>query len=77
MPTIESRNLRKPVHSKCFGIEIECLVRQSFLDEHEHYTHGKFFYFSRDHSISRGSTAQMDMEIVSQPLPYSWLIKQI
>lgn len=67
--------VRKPVHNKCFGMEIECILPYEEADKAQ-YKYHQFWYAGGDGSIitnGRGS----GIEFVSQPLPYKALQKQI
>lgn len=66
-------NLRKLVHSKSFGIEIECLVASMAFRRCKHYG---MFYADIDSSIDENFGTK-GVEFTSQPLPYGWLIKEI
>ncbi len=66
---------RKPVHSKCMGIEIECLIPRHTAEAGKHYG---FFYAGVDGSLRPGAfSGRKGIEFVSQPLPYQWLRKEI
>lgn len=69
------RHIRKPVHSRCYGIEIECLFpygnRMPRL-----YNYAGFWYFTVDGSVGPGYS-RYGVEMISQPMPYSWLNKEI
>lgn len=72
------QHVRKPVHNKCYGVEIECLIsRDAGI-----LTNGKpfqqFWYAGYDGSIHTDNySRQTTIEFVSQPLPYNATIKQI
>lgn len=72
MPTISS--VRKPVHNKCYGIEIECTVPKGSVD---YDLHTGMFYVGMDGSLRAISANDKAVEFVSQPLPYKWLDKEI
>lgn len=72
MNTLEK--VRKPVHNRCFGIEIEGLFDYQKTSYYQYYG---FFYAGADASISRDTLRQKPLEMVSQPLPYKMLQKQI
>lgn len=69
------KKVRKPVHHKCFGIEIECLVPRE-IKPNQYFG---FFYAGTDGSISDGwgQLSTRGLEFVSQPLPYEMLGTQI
>lgn len=65
--------IRKPVHNKCYGIEIECKVNER-PDRHGGFD--RFFYLGFDCSINT-SYRELGIEFVSQPLPFAWLCKEV
>lgn len=69
--------VRKPVHSKTMGIEIEGLLPMNHfrIEDVREKFHG-FFFAGSDVSIRRNFN-QFGVEFVSQPLPYSWLSAEI
>lgn len=68
--------VRKPVHSKCFGIEIECLIPTAESDPRGKY-YG-FFFAGHDGSIRASwRNNHIGVEFVSQPLPYNMLQKEL
>lgn len=68
-------HVRQPPHNKCYGIEIECLVRDINCRGKGFGHYDGFFLISSDCSIV--ATYNQGVEFVSQPLPYRWLIKEI
>lgn len=80
MTTFRKDTFRKLVHSKSFGIEIETCMhpedRRQVIDKWK-----GFFRFAMDGSIYNEDVSDglryMDCEIVSQPLPYKMLLKQL
>lgn len=78
-------NFRKPDTNKSLGIEIECYMKDSHAPLLENH-HG-FFYATSDGSIVApyipirervpGYFSWVGREMVSQPLPASWLKKEI
>lgn len=72
--------VRKPVHNKCFGIEIECYMLNdrepvAILTSDNRYR--GFWKIDYDGSIDPPSHRYCAIEFVSQPLPYKWLLKEI
>lgn len=79
MPTVARSELRKPVHAKSYGIEIECCMHPTDRDQLLYNKKG-FFIFEGDASIASEHTQDMywrGVEMVSHPLPYKMLRKQL
>lgn len=74
MPTIPNSATRKPIHNKCYGIEIECYVPRNTVRYHSHVG---MFFVGMDGSLQYNQGGQVGVEFVSQPLPYKWLDKEI
>ncbi len=70
MNTLEQ--VRKPPTSKTMGIEIE-LIFPSYFDK----DWVGFFYAGHDGSIHPDHWGQRGYELVSQPLTYPWMMKEI
>jgi hypothetical protein len=72
--------VRKPVHNKCFGIEIECYVPNgtelAIIRNGDNRYRG-FWKIDSDGSIDIPTYRHCAVELVSQPLPYRWLFKEI
>lgn len=66
--------VRKPTHTKCYGLELECLVNGIYLNDKKY---SNMFYIGHDSSILRDYGYEQGVEFVSQPLPYGWLLKEI
>lgn len=71
-------DVRKPPHSRTMGIELECIINDEAWNVRKSGGFWQFWYFTTDGSIDvpwghrwRGA------ELISQPLPYEALIKQI
>lgn len=60
--------VRKPPHSKTFGLELECYPNTTV----KWYSHMRFWYVSEDGSLRYGG-----VEFICQPMPYKMLIKQL
>ncbi len=76
--TLDPEEIRKPVHAKTMGIEIECLLPRGLGRTGTLGNHHGFFFAGTDGSIqtswSRGETG---VEFVSQPLPFNWLCTEL
>lgn len=70
------RHIRKPQHNKCYGIEIECIVPSDVYMGTMFQTYKGMWYYSGDISI-QAEYPRFGAELVSQPLPFSWLTKEI
>ena len=68
-------NPRKPTHNKTLGIEIECVIDREVADKITTPYHG-MFKVDTDGSIRAGYNKR-GKELVSQPLPASWLKNEI
>jgi hypothetical protein len=67
--------IRKPVHQKTFGLELECYIpKELCLYEDQHIG---FWYVSEDGSLAIEDHAMQGFEFISQPMPYAMLQKQI
>lgn len=82
MTTFNKNSFRKPVHSKSYGIEVETCMHPD--DKFRLFNKPKriegFFRFAVDGSIDAQRVDGIwwtDVEIVSQPLPYKMLRKQL
>lgn len=68
-------NPRKPTHNKTLGIEIECVIDREVADKITTPYQG-MFKVDTDGSIRAGYNKR-GKELVSQPLPVSWLKNEI
>lgn len=72
--------IRKPVHNKCFGIEIECYAYNDsdiVRIRNSENSYKGFWKIDADGSIDVPTYKHSTVEFVSQPLPYKWLLKEI
>lgn len=72
---------RKPPSRKTLGIEWEMLWDEDHPNYHRAGKHLKFFYITSDGSITTSGVPRLycfwGRELVSQPLTYAWLLKEL
>ena len=76
--TLPRSYTRKPVHSKCFGIEIEGFGERELIAEARRNLFQGFWYVGSDVSIYGYDGYRFNsFEAVSQPMPYGMLVEKL
>lgn len=71
-------DVRKPPHQRTMGIELECIIDDKAWNVCKSGGFWQFWYFTTDGSIDVPWGHRLyGAELISQPLPYEALIKQI
>lgn len=71
-------DVRKPPHPRTMGIELECIINDDAWNVRKSGNFWQFWYFTTDGSIDVPWGEKLyGTELISQPLPYEALIKQI